>query len=313
MAWTVLARSPPKDGVITSGLGSSGVLSIPEGAVIGTDGSGGTFGADPRLRRVGWVWVLLPERKTSAFAQGSVAGEQTVPRAELQAILHLLEFTTGEVTVHTDCLSVLNGVIKLQQGICEPKPDTTNGQMWRKAQLLLQTRKGSFRFEKIKAHLTREEALKEGFTKEAWIVDAEADSKANEAASETAYDQASIDRVKDTDRKANRVLGRLLKVHRHILENYEAPEREPRPKPKATRKVALEVGARHGHRLRIKGWHDVSSAESPREYGKLHMPSQKYAQDHPLWKGTTSGASEGYGTVKSAAGIPKVPLWRREG
>lgn len=90
--------------------------------------------------------MLLHQSKITAFAHGSVDGEQTVPRAELQAILHL-EFTTGDATVHTDCLPVPKGITRLQEGVWEPKPDTVNGLMWRKSQVLLNSRPGNIRIE----------------------------------------------------------------------------------------------------------------------------------------------------------------------
>ena len=58
-----------------------------------TDGSGGKYSADPRLRRCGWAWVC-PQINSNKIAvhgaRGALDGKQTVPRAELRAILECL-------------------------------------------------------------------------------------------------------------------------------------------------------------------------------------------------------------------------------
>ena len=72
-------------------------------ADIGTDGSGGKASSDPRIRRGGWAWIALD--KEGQFVTGAHAQlegdeeewKQTVHRAELRALGHLLEaFGEGE-------------------------------------------------------------------------------------------------------------------------------------------------------------------------------------------------------------------------
>eukprot|EP00973_Karenia_brevis_P006737 915281-Karenia_brevis.AAC.1 len=62
-----------------------------------TDGSGGTHSGDPRLRRCGWAWVINSANGEMGHAPvgyygeyGSLGGRQTVPRAELTAVMNAL-------------------------------------------------------------------------------------------------------------------------------------------------------------------------------------------------------------------------------
>ena len=57
-----------------------------------SDGSGGVHSKDPRLRRVGWSIVRLDQDgELREACHGIVPGKQTVPRAELVALLILAE------------------------------------------------------------------------------------------------------------------------------------------------------------------------------------------------------------------------------
>ena len=76
-----------------------------------TDGSGGNFPSDPRLRRCGWAWVC-PEPGSNKIAmhgaRGSLGGKQTAPRAELQAILECFKDlkqcpNLAKIIFYSDC------------------------------------------------------------------------------------------------------------------------------------------------------------------------------------------------------------------
>ena len=59
------------------------------------DGSGGEYSKDPRLRVCGWAWVQPAQSATYpawpiAGQYGTSPGKQTVPRAEMRALLQLL-------------------------------------------------------------------------------------------------------------------------------------------------------------------------------------------------------------------------------
>eukprot|EP00973_Karenia_brevis_P060641 8433965-Karenia_brevis.AAC.1 len=51
---------------------------VPDGYVAGTDASGGEHASDPRLRKVGWAFVILDlELKVVAIASGNILGKQS--------------------------------------------------------------------------------------------------------------------------------------------------------------------------------------------------------------------------------------------
>ena len=59
-----------------------------EGDIMATDGSGGMYPTNTTLRRVGWgLSIAKSEGQPIGWARGGIAGEQTVPRAELAAVL----------------------------------------------------------------------------------------------------------------------------------------------------------------------------------------------------------------------------------
>ena len=76
-----------------------------------TDGSGGKYGQDARLVRAGWgavgvsCKVPFPQRAAAwGASNGPLPGElQGSDRAEIWALLQLLERTLGDLVVGTDC------------------------------------------------------------------------------------------------------------------------------------------------------------------------------------------------------------------
>ena len=86
----------------------------PSPKYVCTDGSGGKFSADKRLRRCGWAWVVLKSKsgvesfKASDIVVGSQAysalegNKQTVNRAELSAVLSACENVAGPMVLYSD-------------------------------------------------------------------------------------------------------------------------------------------------------------------------------------------------------------------
>ena len=97
--WTWL---PPPDGnmpIKTWGvLGGGAPFQLDHRHIIGTDGSGGLFSSDPRLRRCGCGCIVL-DRELMAPIGGAafpLAGAiQTVPRSELSALIFVASRTRG--------------------------------------------------------------------------------------------------------------------------------------------------------------------------------------------------------------------------
>eukprot|EP00973_Karenia_brevis_P031414 4333402-Karenia_brevis.AAC.1 len=56
-----------------------------------TDGSGGERSADPRPRRCGWAWTIKQYSPVAYYGEyGLMDGRQTVPRADMTAVIRAL-------------------------------------------------------------------------------------------------------------------------------------------------------------------------------------------------------------------------------
>ena len=85
-AWT--AVETPTYQVITP-LGRS-LHHMPSDITVYTDGSGGKNSDDPSVRRCGWAWVIPGATSPESGRCGNLQGPQTVPRAELTALIEFV-------------------------------------------------------------------------------------------------------------------------------------------------------------------------------------------------------------------------------
>ena len=147
-AWTTYGLPDPPAVSHSNGMPPNGRLQVPSGAQAGTDGSGGSNGSDPRLRRCGWSWCIILDKKVVASRSGPVSGKQTVPRAEITAIADFLEHThtQGATTIHVDCKPALDKVLQLQKGQWKPDCHTVNGDLWLKVHDQISRRRGALTF-----------------------------------------------------------------------------------------------------------------------------------------------------------------------
>ena len=80
-----------------------------------TDGSGGLHSSDKELRRCGWSAVQLAEGKPvgewSWVASPLEGAQQTVPRAELPAVIMVVENACGELEFRTDHQNTVTTVV----------------------------------------------------------------------------------------------------------------------------------------------------------------------------------------------------------
>eukprot|EP00969_Alexandrium_andersonii_P186316 8231046-Alexandrium_andersonii.AAC.1 len=77
----------------------SGTLSgLVNGGIFATDGSGGRYTSSPRKRRCGWACVHLAPDCSDIMGSvwGPLPDKQTVPRAELYALVMLLQRVAGQ-------------------------------------------------------------------------------------------------------------------------------------------------------------------------------------------------------------------------
>ena len=162
-----------------------------QGAIIGGDGSGGPHSSDPRLRKRGFGLVVIRRSSDNyhfdylGHSYGSVPGLQTVPRAEATAILQALRTTRGNALFVADNWSVVSAYNK-----GDNYSPNSNGLLWQ----AIKTSRGErlakgFGFLEvvwIKAHLSFECAINNGFDHYWWIVNSYAEKLADQGA---AHDQ----------------------------------------------------------------------------------------------------------------------------
>ena len=120
------------------------------------DGSGWKHSRDRRLRRVGSAFVIPvcgdPEEvpRAAAGGIGSVPGAQTVPRAELLAVILVLELCRGDLHIITDCLYVSKWAQRPPSR--EKVFAASNGDLWHRYWTARDAYQGRVRWSKIAAH-----------------------------------------------------------------------------------------------------------------------------------------------------------------
>ncbi len=105
-------EAPPSSRIVLSRGSSDEPVALDAGMTIATDGSGGAFSSDPRLRRCGWGFMVLDGAGQEVCpGRGPLLGwRQTVPLAELAAVRALLHVTTGPIQVYIDSKVVVKGI-----------------------------------------------------------------------------------------------------------------------------------------------------------------------------------------------------------
>ena len=162
---------PPPDIVNFQNIGNFADLYIDSSGVpnfhIFSDGSGGKYSSDPLLRRCGWGWaaVTVEPPHSVLFARWApLAGRQTVPSAELEAVCDCVEFFDDRfpLTIHIDAAYVCKTATSLQRAMHYGDPvarshaalSSRHGRRW--ARLLERMRIGeqAMAFRWVKSHVT---------------------------------------------------------------------------------------------------------------------------------------------------------------
>ena len=157
--------------------------------VAGTDG-GADKESDARVRRVSsGAAVFDPETQEVALLFAQVPGNQTVPRAELCALYHLLIQMKDDIayTVYIDASYVLNGLTSTTRHYSQG----TNGDLWTKMYQV--TNKKQVTYLKAKSHVANGDQWQAyNMTVEAYIYNELADTVCTEASKKTARSASEL-------------------------------------------------------------------------------------------------------------------------
>ena len=203
---------------------------LPEGAFAGTDGSGGAYASDPRLRHVGFgVALLASTGHILDLARGAVEGQQSVPGAELSALVWLLCHTVGDLVVYVDAEHVVKGPKGWREGRLSPQH--AHRDLWHQIRQCHGARQGVVEVRKTKGHATAQHLLAGHTSHDELMANHFADAQAELAASDCALPQHVVDRVFASDVLARSVIARLLAINMVIVtdSDFAAVEKVERP------------------------------------------------------------------------------------
>jgi len=227
------------------------------------DGSGSD--KDPRLRRCGYAVVWLdfgaevdggyPNAKLLGSVSGNVSmSDQTVPYAELLALLQALRSTQGDVTIWSDCAFVVNGYNNKRWRLEVCKFHS----LWQRIHCCAQGREVQVR--RGKAHVTQQH-LENGLV-ETWQV------MGNEAADVLAKSAAAIDPAHPafvrslawTEDRARLIRARLYAIHKWHLETKAMSEIED-TEAIAVQAMARQIGKLAAHEKSETGKRKAQEAD----------------------------------------------------
>ena len=239
----------------TWGILNTRMCNLQEGLIAGTDGSGGEYSSDVRLRRVGWGLVLHSTANThlQGLAYGTVAGAQTVPRAELYAIAYLAAYTQGDIEALVDSSYVVKG---FNRG--PGYPQSRNKDLWGFLWSSMGARRGKLLVTKVRAHATESTLIHSQPPPLHFIVNSCADMAAARGADLARLSREQVKSVHDMDTKALLVHNRLVSVTMHILESQQRIKVERAPKPP---KRKAELAATLSQML-LDRQHDIRQSSS---------------------------------------------------
>jgi hypothetical protein len=191
-----------------------------QGAVLGGDGSGGSYSSDPRLRSCGFGLVAIRPSDSYHFdylghSFGSVPGRQTAPRAEATSILHALRTTKGNASFICDnwavCASFNKG---------DSYQPSVNGLLWQAVGIARKERLakgyGFLEVSWIKSHLSYEEAINRGFEHFSWIANSFADTLADRAAALGKPQDSKVESTRFQTSQLKTILKRHIEIAVHL-------------------------------------------------------------------------------------------------
>jgi len=195
------------------------------GGLFATDGSGGDFSSEPGLRRVGWAFAQAgPNGRPTEYGKccrGLVPGgqeQQTVPRAELTAVIALAEASSGRVRVFTDHRNIVRLLGRGESILRDPK--LQNSDLW--SELFRATAEHeAFVISWCPSHLDDPKKMKikpRSVPHEAVVANFVADALAGLAAKEALAAAGDLSGKQHLAKLAKAILSRLEAAGRHVIE-----------------------------------------------------------------------------------------------
>lgn len=163
------------------------------------------------------------------IAFGTLADQQTVPRAELRAFLAALQHSTGDVEIFSDCLYVVKAWAAQGGTVMSPP---SHRAWWEEARRLTDGR--SAKLSKVKAHLDAEAVVRDEVAFKDFLGNAVADHIAGIAASRAEMPAAERDTFEAGEAMAAKIRARIVAAYRAFLSNVHELE-APRPAPVSQR------------------------------------------------------------------------------
>ena len=175
--------------------------------------------------------------------------QQTVPRAELSALIDATKHFTGNITAYTDH----HNIVKIMSKPKAQQLAAANADLWEELQQLLEeNRKLTVKY--VPSHTTAEALEKGKLTVYEYMGNALADKLASKAADANQHEDNTIASIDYVDHLAWSVQRRLIRINEHCLDNYPHPKGRKQPQKRQERKKQLRPTVlqllRQGHDLR---------------------------------------------------------------
>ena len=202
-------------------------------AVYCTDGSGGARSQDPMLRRCGWGWVQTSPAGWGWASYGPLEGSsQSVPRAEMVAVIQVVRATTGDISIYTDHANIVSGMAKGHVRCAF----LSNSDLWEDIWAAVRTHAGSVSVFKVPAHADVDAVLTSDVPREAIVGNYVADAVADRGAKMAELPDNVVQDYMAVQRTAELVLHRVVavtvaaaSVHKNPLRNIRPPSARPQP------------------------------------------------------------------------------------
>ena len=191
--------------------------------------------------------------------KGSIGGPQTMPKAELAAVVELLDRTNGDVTILSDCVYVV--------GFCRKgfgRTARSNRDLWARTQARLRQRPGKVVVEKVAAHTSSEDVNRGLIRCTDRYLNGVADRLAGEGAQTAALPPGIAQNVADVRNLLHAIQDRLLIICGDAFARRASSDerqaalaevlREPRPpRPPLHQRLAAAAKA-STHDVRLNRW-----------------------------------------------------------